>query len=249
MSGIAAVTAFEFDMGNLESWLHLCNFRIRLQSFSGHTFVLVLHLIQDVAHGFQAGLVAIIAFDDDPRAVSGRGSLKHRFLVLRIFIPFGLREGVYSAQCPLLERISLALLDALGLFTFIDGKSEFHHMQAIFLEHALEQNNLLHKELVFPRRTKAHHRLDHGAVVPAAVKENDLPRVREFFHIALKVPLARFLLAGFGQGEDSVIPGVQEAHKAHDCASFPRCVAAFKNNQQSATTLSNRVLQAHHLNL
>jgi hypothetical protein len=62
----------------------------------------------------------------------------------------------------------------------------------------LELGRLAHEFLVFLGvGAKAHHALDAGAVVPAAVEQHDLAVGGQVLHVALEVPLAALGFVGF----------------------------------------------------
>ena len=52
-------------------------------------------------------------------------------------------------------------------------------------------------------RAEAHDMFDAGAVVPAAVEDNDLARSREVLHVALKVHLALLAVGRRRQGDNA----------------------------------------------
>ena len=166
-----------------------------------------------------------------------------------VLIPFCLSQGIHRAQFPLLEGIGLTFDHALGLFFLINREPELDHMQAIFLQHPFQQYDLLKEKFVFFLGAKTHHRFNNRPVVPASIEKNDLSRIRQFFDVTLKIPLACFLFGGFGQCYDPVVARVEEAHEAHDCASFAGGVSPLENYQQTFSRLADRVLQTGHLNL
>lgn len=47
-------------------------------------------------------------------------------------------------------------------------------------------------------------------------------------YISLEIPLSRFTISGFGEGNDTADAWIQGGRDALDSSPFPRCVSAFK---------------------
>ena len=98
-------------------------------------------------------------------------------------------------------------------------------------------------------RAKAHHALDAGAVVPAAVHHHDLAARRQVLRIALEVPLAALDLAGFFQRDDARTARVQVFHETLDRAALAGRVAAFEEDQQALAAVLDPGLQLQQFHL
>jgi hypothetical protein len=99
------------------------------------------------------------------------------------------------------------------------------HQHALELRHRAEE--LLHVVVV----AEAHHALDTGAVVPAAVEQHHLAGRRQVLHIALEVPLRAFAVVGCRQGHGAAHARVQPLRDALDHTALARRVAPFEQDQ------------------
>ena len=70
-------------------------------------------------------------------------------------------------------------------------------------EHALELGAAAKELPVLVLGAEAHHALDAGAVVPAAVEQDDLARRGQVGDVALEVPLGAFALGRRREGDDA----------------------------------------------
>ena len=66
-------------------------------------------------------------------------------------------------------------------------------------QHPFELGHRAEELLVLVVGAEAHHALDAGAVVPAAVEQHDLAGRRQMRHVALEIPLGALALVGRGQ--------------------------------------------------
>src|SRR5690606_40302307 len=131
----------------------------------------------------------VVAVDYDPWRIGGVRALEHRLLVAGELVPLLLRQRVDRAELPSAEDVGLAGAEPALLDGLVDREPELDDANAVVDEHALDLRRLLHEALVLLGGAEAHDGLDHGAVVPAAVEEDDLARVRQVLEVALEVPL------------------------------------------------------------
>ena len=75
----------------------------------------------------------------------------------------------------------------------------------MFDQVVFELRHGFHKSAVLFLRTEIKNRLDHGTVVPAAVKQHDLTATRKLLDITLKVPLALLHVGGFSQRHHAIV--------------------------------------------
>jgi hypothetical protein len=93
------------------------------------------------------------------------------------------------------------------------------------------------------------HPLDAGAVVPAAVEEDDFPAGGKMRHVALKIPLGAFALARSRQGRDPADPRIEALRDPLDDPALSRRVAALEEDHDLELLLHDPVLQFHQLAL
>ena len=96
---------------------------------------------------------------------------------------------------------------------------------------------------------EAHHALHAGAVVPGAVKEDDLAAAREVLYVALEVPGGGLALGRLLQGHGAGTTGVQMLVEALDGATLAGSVTALENNDVLLARVLSPVLELQQLNL
>ena len=116
-------------------------------------------------------------------------------------------------------------------------------------QHALEFGHGLEEFLVLLRRAETHHALDAGAVVPAAVEQDDLAAGRQVGHVALEIPLRALALAGGRQRRDAADPRIEALRDALDDAALAGGVAAFEDHDDLELLVLHPVLQLDQLAL
>ena len=97
--------------------------------------------------------------------------------------------------------------------------------------------------------TKAHNALHTGAVVPRAVKEDDLATGREVFNISLEVPGGGLTRRRLLQSDSASATRVQVLVKALNGATLAGRVATLKDNDVALASLLGPVLPLQQLNL
>src|SRR6516225_10976877 len=96
---------------------------------------------------------------------------------------------------------------------------------------------------------ESHHPLDAGAVVPAAVEQDDFSAGGKMRHVALKIPLGAFALAGSRQRRDRADPRIEALRDPLDDPALSRRVAALEKDDDLELLLHDPVLQLHQLAL
>ena len=96
---------------------------------------------------------------------------------------------------------------------------------------------------------EAHHALDAGAVVPAAVEQHDLAAGRQMRDVALEIPLRALALARRRQRGDAADARVEPLRDALDDAALAGGIAAFEDDDDLELLVLHPVLQLHQLAL
>src|SRR5262249_10564476 len=103
--------------------------------------------------------------------------------------------------------------------------------------------------LVLFFRAESHYPLDAGAVVPAAVEQDDFSAGGKMRHVTLEVPLGAFALARSPAPRDPADPRVESLGARLDAPALPRRVAALEDDHDLELLLHDPVLQLHQLAL
>src|SRR5438128_361720 len=99
----------------------------------------------------------------------------------------------------------------------------------IGIAHARRQHDRRARDLLVRfLRAEAHHALDAGAVVPAAVEQHDLAAGRQMRHIALEIPLRALALARRRKCCDPADARIEALGDALDDAAFAGGIAALE---------------------
>ena len=96
---------------------------------------------------------------------------------------------------------------------------------------------------------EAHHPLDAGAVVPAAVEQHHLAGRRQVGHIALEVPLRALAVVRRRQRRHPAHARVEPLRDALDDAALAGGVAALEQDHDLLPAVHHPVLQLHQLAL
>src|ERR1700730_4986567 len=157
----------------------------------------------------QARLLLVVGVDDPPRRLGDIGALHHHLFGFGVLLPARPRLDVHGTELPLLEWIVDAHEEAKLLLLVADRKPVLQQDNARTDQHALEFRDRMEEFLVLVSRAESHPPLDAGAVVPAAVEQDDFSAGRQMRHVALKIPLAAFALAGSRQRRDPADPRIE----------------------------------------
>ena len=92
---------------------------------------------------------------------------------------------------------------------------------------------------------EAHHVLDAGAVVPAAVEDHDLARGREVLDVALHVHLRLLAVRGRGQRHEAEDARADALGDGLDRAALAGRVAALEDDDDAQALVLDPLLQVH----
>src|SRR5262245_60191109 len=211
--------------------------------------LLVGHLPQQVVHAVEPRLLLVDRLHHPPARLGDVRALEHHFLGLGVVLPAAARLEVHRRELPLLERVVDAALEAQLLLLVGDREPVFDQLDPGAHEHALELGRGVEELLVLRVGAEAHHALDPGAVVPAAVEEHDLARGREVRHIALEIPLGALAVVGGGQGGDATHARIEALGDALDDAALACGVAPLEQDHEPVPGVDDPVLELHQLAL
>ena len=116
-------------------------------------------------------------------------------------------------------------------------------------EHPLELRAGAVELLDLLRRREAHHPLDAGAVVPAAVEQDHLAGGGQVRDVALEVPLGPLALGGRGQRDDPRDPRAEAHRDRLDRAALPGGVAALEDDDDLEAARLHPLLELGELDL
>ena len=102
---------------------------------------------------------------------------------------------------------------------------------------------------MFVRRTESHDVLDAGAVVPAAVEDDDFTSGREMLDVALEEYLGFVPIGRSGKGDDSEHAGADLLGDRLDGTSLARGIAAFEKDDGAQPLLFDPLLEMTKANL
>src|SRR3954453_17416198 len=111
---------------------------------------------------------------DVPGRKGGVGGLEHHVPRARIVVPAGPRLDIHRAQLPLAKRVVAARGKPAGLLLLTDLQPELYELNAAVHHEPLDGRAVLEEALVLLLGAKTHDVLDAGAVVPAAIENDDL---------------------------------------------------------------------------
>src|SRR5689334_15862366 len=143
----------------------------------------------------------------------------------------------------------LALLEAATLLLAADGEPELDQMYAAAHEVALELRRLTQKFVVFVGRAESHHAFDAGAVVPAAIEQDDLAGGRQMLNVALEIPLSALDVARLLERHHPCAARVEMLHESLDGAALAGGVATLEQDHQALPSGLGPGLQLEQLGL
>src|SRR5262245_33017303 len=146
---------------------------------------LVWDRAQDMRDAVEARPPLVVGAHDMPRRVLAVGRLQHHIAGLRIGVPAPERFDVHRAQFPLPQRIVDARLEPALLLLLADLQPHLDQDDATVDDIFFHLRAQVEKTAMLGLAAKAHDVFDAGAVVPAAVEDDDLAGGRETLHVAL----------------------------------------------------------------
>src|SRR6266404_3676002 len=195
--------------------------------------VLVGELRQEMGDAIEPGALLVVGIDDEPRRLLAVGVLQHQILGARILDPVLARFEVHRAQLPALDRVAHALGEALFLLPVIHREPVLDQVDSRADQHLLELRASAEEFAILLVGAEAHHPLDPGAVVPAAVEQDHLAARRQMGDVALKVPLSALLLGRRAERHDAADARVEALADPLDDAAL----AAASRPSKITTTL------------
>ncbi len=189
----------------------------------------------------------VVALHHVPGRLRGVGVQEHLVLGPRVVLPAGDRLDVHRRELPALHRVRQALPEAPLLLGVADREPVLAQQQAGLGEHPLEDRGLVQELPVLLLGAEAHHPLDPGAVVPAAVEQHDLPGGGQVLDVPLEVPLGALALGRRGQCGDPGDARVQILRHPLDRAALAGRVAPLEDHHQPGTLGPHPLLELHQL--
>ena len=158
-------------------------------------------------------------------------------------------DRVDRTGLPLLERVARTVGQTQNLLVLADVQVVLQQREAGIDQHFLELRHGLHEGLVLVFGAKTHHLFDAGAVVPAAIEQNQLLRHRKLGHITLEVPAALLPVGRLAKRHHPRFTRAQVLDDALDAAVLAGRVAPFKQNEDLFPAGDDVALQFHQLDL
>lgn len=159
------------------------------------------------------------------------------------------RERVHRGQLPPLCLVIDATPESLLLLLVRDRKPVFDQQNSGAEEHALEVGRRAEKLVDLFLRRPAHDTLDSGAIVPAPVKDDDLPGGGEVLEVALPVELGFLGLGGLLERDDAQTSLVEWVCDFLDDAALAGSVAPFEDDEHFQALVLDPELPSHELDL
>src|SRR5262245_9565004 len=132
----------------------------------------------------------VVGPDDVPRRDLGISGLEHGVASARILVPPGARWQVHVTQLPLPQRIIDADVETPLLFLITDLEPVLDQDQPGFTDLLFEERVYFKEPVIFLLGAESHHTFNAGAVVPAAIEDDDFTRRWKMLNVALHVQLA-----------------------------------------------------------
>src|SRR5262249_27362720 len=154
-----------------------------------------------------------------------------------------------GTELPLPDGIVDARLESPFLFLVAHLEPELDQLRSAFDDMLFEIRRELEEALVLVIAAEAHHTLDPGAVVPAAIKDDDLPAGRKMLHVALNEHLTLLTVGRRRQGDDAEDARAHLFGERANRAALSRAIAAFEDDDDALLLLLDPLLQVAQLRL
>src|SRR5260221_1026388 len=177
----------------------------------------------------------VIRLNDIPWGFWSVRRREHRVTCSRIIIPAAMRLQIHRAKLPDVARIIDARGEPARLFVLAYLNPILNQGKARVDDILFPGRTYLKESIIFFVRTKSHHSLHAGSVIPAPVENDNFTRRRKMFEIALKIYLGALPL---GRSRESNHPKYPMAHPLSDSLdspTFPGRVSAFKKNNNQCS--------------
>src|SRR5215469_4742375 len=186
----------------------------------------ILESPQQITDNVEARVLLIGRADDGPGRGHAVRPLQHLISRLAVGVPELGRFSVDRAELPLAEWVLTTFVEAPLLLGLRDVEIIFEQRDPRSLEHGLEMGNGFEEFLGLGLGAKAHHALDPGTVVPAAIEQHDFTLGRKMGDVALEIPGMLVALARRTERHDSRFPRAQMLNDPLDGSVFARGIAA-----------------------
>src|ERR1044071_9119435 len=140
-------------------------------------------------------------------------------------------------------------MEAPLLLLFANLKPELYEDDSGVDDVFFDLRRQLQEPLVSFLGHKTHHMFYAGAVVPAAVEDDELTGCREVFDVTLEEQLAFLPLGRRGQGNDPEYAGTDPFRNRPNGAAFAGRVAPFEGDNDPQALLLDPLLQMAKLDL
>src|SRR4029453_11986938 len=221
--------------------------RRQLDRLGGH--VAVGDLLEQVADAVEPGPALVVGLHHPPGGLLGVGVVEHVVLGPRVLHPQLARLEVHGAELPAPGRVGDAALEPVLLLGVGDREPVLDEDDPRAQQHPLELGAGAEELLVLLLGAEAHHPLDPGPVVPAAVEQDDLPGRREVGHVPLEVPLGALTLGRGSQGDDPGDTRVEALGDPLDRSTLAGRVAALEQDDHLEPGVLDPLLELDQLQL
>ena len=140
-------------------------------------------------------------------------------------------------------------LEPALLLLVADREPVLEQQDAVLDQQPFEDRALVEEAAVLLGRAEAEHVLDAGAVVPAAVEQDELAARRQVLDVALEVPLLALAFGRTRQRDDAGDARVEVLGDALDRAALARGVPALEDHHDAASRRARPLLNLHELRL
>src|SRR5262249_14595928 len=148
----------------------------------------------------------------------------------RVVVPAPPRFQVGGTQLPLPQWVFNTRLEPPGLFLVADLEPEFDQLDPALHNVLFSLWAQVEETAILLRRAEPQNMLDASAVVPTAVKNDDLTSRRQMRYIALHIHLALLSVRGRLQGHDAEDTGAHTFGDSLDGAALAGGVTPFEDD-------------------
>ena len=191
----------------------------------------------------------VVGGHDPPRRVPAVGRPDHLVVGARVVPPAAIGLDVHRAELPLAQRIVDALAEAALLLLLADVEEVLQDLHAALDDRRLEARRELEEAARLLLGAVAHHPLDAGAVVPAAVEDQHLAGGGHVREVALDIHLGLLALGRRRQRHHPEDPRADPLGQALDDPALAGGVAALEDDDDPCARSLHPGLQMRDLDL
>ena len=187
---------------------------------------------------------------DVPRRPRGVGRGEHLVPSPGVVVPAAVGLEVHGRELPDLAAVVDAALRAGG--SAPPGSTSSQYLIRMIPESTIAfstAGTISRKRRVSSSRAEAHHPLDAGPVVPAAVEDHDLPGRREVREVALDVHLGLLPLGRGRQRDDAEDPRAHPLGDGLDHAALAGAVPTLEHDADLGARRHHPLLEVHQFDL